>query len=133
MSLKIIGRKLAPPRRVKLRAPVKVVDDFYNSPEWRALIAGIIQHRGRHCEDPRHDRSKPNGRVFGDHIIELRDGGRPLDPSNILLRCGCCHTRKTAAARANRYYRGVSKKGDRPSTYNPNPRHAGEIFGSGEP
>jgi hypothetical protein len=40
--------------------------------------------------------------VFGDHIVELRDGGAPLDPANVLLRCGRCHTTKTVAERARR-------------------------------
>jgi 5-methylcytosine-specific restriction protein A len=27
-------------------------------------------------------------RLFGDHIVELRDGGAPLDKRNLTLRCG---------------------------------------------
>ena len=69
------------------------------------LIDEIIQHRGRHCQDPQHDRTRPRSgiRIFGDHIVELKDGGRPLDPSNVLLRCGACHSRKTIVERAKRY------------------------------
>jgi hypothetical protein len=82
--------------------PAKAVDAFYISPAWRALIAEIIAERGRHCEDPLCRRESPPSRVFGDHIIELRDGGAPLDKRNIMLRCGSCHTRKTAETRAVR-------------------------------
>ncbi|WP_084462501.1 HNH endonuclease [Bradyrhizobium sp. WSM1417] len=64
----------------------------------------IIKVRGRRCEDPQHDIAKPRDgiRLYGDHIIELADRGPKLDPSNVLLRCGPCHGRKTAEARAAR-------------------------------
>lgn len=89
-------------RTVKV-APKKA-DDFYLSPEWRKLMAEIIAERGRRCEDPHCDGKTHHAgmRVFGDHIVELRDGGPPLDKRNILLRCGASHTRKTIAARAAR-------------------------------
>ena len=82
--------------------PAKAPDPFYLSPEWRALMAEIIAERGRRCEDPVCERTAPPSRVFGDHIVELADGGAPLDKRNVMLRCGACHTRKTAAARAAR-------------------------------
>jgi 5-methylcytosine-specific restriction protein A len=82
--------------------PAKAVDPFYTSPEWRALMAEIIAERGRRCEDPQCQRISAPTRVYGDHIVELRDGGAPLDKRNVLLRCGSCHTRKTAEARAIR-------------------------------
>jgi 5-methylcytosine-specific restriction protein A len=83
--------------------PPKVVDPFYLSPAWRSLIAEIISERGPLCEDPMCKRpSRFASRVYGDHIHELQDGGAPLDKSNILLRCGSCHTRKTLAVRAER-------------------------------
>lgn len=90
---------------MKLRAPAKVAAPFYHSREWRELIERIAAQRGRRCEDPAHDPSRPRDgiRVFGDHIRELADGGAPLDPRNILLRCGSCHSKKTAATRAARY------------------------------
>lgn len=87
-----------------VRPPPKRADCFYSSPEWRALMSCIIAQRGRRCEDPEHDPVRPRTgiRVFGDHVHELRDGGAPLDPRNILLRCGSCHSRKTAAAARRR-------------------------------
>lgn len=89
--------------RSALPAP-KVADPFYSSREWRQLIARLIEQRGRYCEDTGHDPTRPRGgmRLFGDHIRELKDGGAKLDPANILLRCGACHTRKTIAERARR-------------------------------
>jgi hypothetical protein len=74
----------------------KKADSFYLSPEWREFIAGIIPPRGPRCEDPDHDPDTPRvgRRIFGDHIIERKDGSAPFDPFNIMLRCGSCHTRK---------------------------------------
>lgn len=81
----------------------KVADPIYNTPAWRALIAGIIRVRGRKCEDRACTMPGRTGiRVFGDHIRELQDGGALLDPNNVMLRCGSCHTRKTIAERAKR-------------------------------
>jgi 5-methylcytosine-specific restriction protein A len=82
----------------------KTVLPVYTSPEWRALIASIIRVRGRRCEDPRcqsHNRAAGQ-RVYGDHIVELQDGGALLDPANVLLRCAPCHGKKTAAERNKR-------------------------------
>ncbi len=81
----------------------KAVDSFYTSPRWRALVAGIISKRGRRCEDPLCEYTGRTGmRVFGDHIVELQDGGAPLDEHNVMLRCGSCHTRKTNLRRDER-------------------------------
>jgi len=82
----------------------KQAEPFYLSPEWKALMRHLIKVRGRRCEDTEHDATKPREgvRIFGDHIIEIKDGGAKLDPLNILLRCGGCHGRKTAQARADR-------------------------------
>lgn len=38
--------------------------------------------------------------AFGGHIHELKDGGTSLDGSNVMLRCGTCHSRKAGRARA---------------------------------
>ncbi len=81
----------------------KKVDPFYASAEWKALMAEIIRERGRRCEDPRCKTPHgPWGKIYGDHIVEIRDGGPKLDKNNILLRCSPCHGRKTATARTNR-------------------------------
>lgn len=101
-------RMIAPTLRTMdtrtVRPPVKTADAFYVSAEWRKLMSSLIATRGRICEDKHCDgrTHKPGMRVFGDHIVELQDGGAPLDPANVLLRCGASHTKKTAAARAQR-------------------------------
>ncbi|MCP1832817.1 HNH endonuclease signature motif containing protein [Bradyrhizobium sp. USDA 4545] len=108
-KLRTIGHKLRPsarPSRIMVRP--KEAAPFYLSPEWKALMRQIIKVRGRRCEDPQHDVAKPREdvRLYGDHIVEIADGGRKLDPSNVMLRCGPCHGRKTAQSRADRA-RGV--------------------------
>ncbi len=89
-----------------IRRDAKVALPFYSSPEWRALMKALIAKRGRRCEKTACRRACDSDghavRIFGDHIIELRDGGAPLDPDNVMLLCGACHARKTADARAIR-------------------------------
>jgi 5-methylcytosine-specific restriction protein A len=104
--LSVLGLRVAAFDQRSAAPPPKTADPIYASPEWSRLIAAIIRRRGRRCEDPLCARAAmglaPPTRVFGDHIIELRDGSAPFDERNIMLRCGACHTRKTAAARAER-------------------------------
>ena len=76
----------------------KLADPFYASQEWRNLVYSIIQERGKSCEKC----GRKDCRIFADHIAELRDGGARLDPRNIALLCGACHSRKTASSRAER-------------------------------
>lgn len=83
---------------------LKKADPFYQSPEWRKLLARVIAKRGRKCEDQACETPRGPWRIImGDHIIERRDDGAELDEANILLRCQPCHNRKTAAARADRH------------------------------
>ncbi len=85
------------------KPPPKTANPFYLTSEWRALVAAIIKERGAKCEDSTCRFPGRIGiRVFGDHIIELQDGGAPLDKANVMLRCGACHTRKTNSERAKR-------------------------------
>ena len=104
-KLRTLGHRLRPSSRVKVKQGEKKVDPFYLSSEWRALMMQIVNQRGRRCEDPNHNWAIPRVgvRLFGDHIVEIKDGGATLDPRNIMLRCGACHGRKTALQRAARY------------------------------
>jgi len=93
---------------VRAAAPApKRADPFYESPEWRAFVAQLVEKRGRICEDPKCDgrTHRPGMRVFADHLIELEDGGAPLDERNVMLRCGASHSKKTAEERAKRMAR----------------------------
>ena len=81
----------------RVRAPVKRADEFYASPEWKALLREIKAERGAWCV-----RCGSGRRIVGDHIREIKDGGARLDPANVQLLCHACHQRKTAEARAAR-------------------------------
>jgi 5-methylcytosine-specific restriction protein A len=85
-------RTVRPPGAIKLTAA------FYKSPAWQALMRALIAERGRVCASC----GAKGGRIYGDHIEELVDGGAPLDPGNIELLCGACHNRKTARERERR-------------------------------
>jgi 5-methylcytosine-specific restriction enzyme A len=90
------------PRRVPL--PPKKAESFYLSPEWRKFIVGLVLKRGRKCEQCgafRNDQGEPI-RLFGDHIVEIKDGGALLDEKNVKILCAKCHQKKTAQARARR-------------------------------
>ena len=76
----------------------KAADPFYHSAEWTELRRTVIRMRGARCQDC----GRTDGRLFADHVVELKDGGAALDPTNIRLRCGRCHTLKTNAVRAAR-------------------------------
>jgi 5-methylcytosine-specific restriction enzyme A len=84
--------------------PPKPVNPFYASKEWRALVASLIQERGRRCQDcgRSHDKDGKPVMIYGDHVIEMRDGGAGLDRRNVRLMCAGCHTAKTARERARR-------------------------------
>lgn len=101
--------KLRLPTRVKVALPKKVAAQFYTSPAWRAFVRQLKVARfgsvaAARCEDADcRERGRSGVRVVGDHCVELKDGGAPLDPRNVLFRCFSCHTRVTAARRALRY------------------------------
>ena len=92
------------------RLPPRRVDPIYNSPqfiEWRAIV---ISRANGQCEaivnGQRCTKAKPSHRVYADHIIELRDGGAPFDPSNGQCLCHSHHEIKTLEARKKRH--GIS-------------------------
>lgn len=85
-------RPVRPPSVVKLTA------SFYRSPAWKALMRALIAERGRVCASC----GVKGVRIYGDHIVELADGGAPLDPGNVALLCGACHNKKSARERERR-------------------------------
>ena len=99
---RLAGRIATLDTRCAQPAP-KLADRFYTSPEYLAWRAIVIARAGGRCQDPACQRpGRRASRLFADHVVELKDGGAPLDPANGLARCGSCHTRKTIAARAAR-------------------------------
>jgi 5-methylcytosine-specific restriction protein A len=102
--LKTLRPRIAELDTRRVKPPPKTGDPFYDSQPWRALVARLLSLRGRRCEDPTCPTPRgPWRRVYADHIVELSDGGAPLDPANVMLRCPTCHGRKTAAARVRRF------------------------------
>ena len=101
-------RQIKPPfpiAKVEIARPIeREGNPLYTSPEWRSLVDKLIKKRGRICQGEKHkgNRDLTGRRVFGDHVKELRDGGAPLDPDNVELLCGSCHTAKTNRVRAAR-------------------------------
>ncbi|WP_206185850.1 HNH endonuclease [Sphingosinicella sp. BN140058] len=98
------------PLAPKVKAPIKVVEPFYQSKAWRELVARIKRERGNHCE-----RCGSTKRVIADHKQERKDGGADLDPANIELLCFDHHQRKTAKARAARALGGQGTGGHQKS------------------
>ena len=103
MALKTLKPRLGLANTFAVKPAPKRADPFYLSKEWRDLMQWLLAIRGRRCEDP--NCATPRGpwsRIYGDHIKELKDGGAPLDPENVLLRCATCHGAKTARERGRR-------------------------------
>src|ERR1700730_1423715 len=94
MPLKMFAPRLTVLDTRRVRPPPKTAAPFYLSPDWRSLVARLIAERGRRCEEC----GRTGCRLFGDHVVELKDGGAELDPGNICLLCGSCHSTKTAKA-----------------------------------
>jgi 5-methylcytosine-specific restriction protein A len=103
IMIKLIRPRIATLDTRRVRPAPKRGAPLYDTPAWRTLVRQLIAQRGRRCEDPAHDPSRSrSGQIYGDHIIEILDGGAPLDPDNVMLRCPSCHTLKTARGRAAR-------------------------------
>lgn len=98
MKIRTLGPRIRTLDARRVRPAPKRADPIYLTPEWRELVESIIAERGRRCEDC----GRTDCRIYGDHVVELRDGGAPFDRRNVRLRCGSCHTTKTLAERARR-------------------------------
>ena len=83
--------------------PPKVADPFYSSPAWITLRDRVRREAGGRCQAPGCGRAER--RMFVDHIVELKDGGAPLERSNCQLLCHAHHAVKTVAERAKRTVR----------------------------
>lgn len=94
------GRTIARP------ASEGTIDRVYGADRYKPWRQQVFANAGSRCEGidngSRCTKSAPGSRLFADHIVELRDGGAPFDPSNGQCLCGRHHTLKTAAERAKR-------------------------------
>jgi 5-methylcytosine-specific restriction endonuclease McrA len=82
-----------------VQLPPKERELIYGTPDHVEWSYAIRKRAGWQCERC----GKRTGRMFADHIIELKDGGNPHDLSNGQCLCGSCHTLKTNNHRALRY------------------------------
>jgi len=98
MALRTLPPRLKPAQQSRIK-PRKTEGgkhrDFYQSPQWRQLRAAVVAERGRRCERCGDTEME---RIHCDHVVEMADGGAPLDRRNIVLLCIGCHNRKTADA-----------------------------------
>ena len=78
--------------------PPKIADPFYSSAAWIELRDRVRREAGGGCQVAGCCR---RGHIV-DHIVELKDGGAPLDRKNLVLMCSSHHASKTAAERAKR-------------------------------
>src|SRR6266567_944519 len=106
--MRSLGPRVAPLDLRTARPPAKRADAFYLSQEWRSFVEMLIverfgDKRNARCQDPQCEQRQRRGiRLFGDHVKERKDGGALFNKSNVLFRCGACHTRKTNEHRARR-------------------------------
>lgn len=84
--------------RAVVPAP-KMVDSHYSSQEHRDWRLKVMQRAGFRCQAC----GAKGVRLYADHVVELKDGGNALDPSNGRVLCASHHTSKTLAARAERF------------------------------
>lgn len=93
LALRSIRPRIGPAQVSRVRPIAKGAGHsaLYDSKEWKALRAEVMAERGRRCAQC----GQTEGRMHCDHIIELRDGGAPLDKANVQVLCHVCHCKKT--------------------------------------
>ena len=107
LKLRASGIKPRDHRSVQPRSKqgtLKVADPLYGAAVWVALRQRLLRERGAHCESPlcTSPHRGADGVIYADHIVELADGGAPLDERNVQLLCRSCHKIKTAYTRGER-------------------------------
>jgi 5-methylcytosine-specific restriction endonuclease McrA len=95
------GNRLTTVKPSRLSVPKKAADPHYLTPEHQQWRTAVLDRAGHKCEGC----GRTNTRLFADHVVELRDGGAPLEFTNGRALCGACHTRKTARERGRRQRR----------------------------
>ena len=83
------------PRTYAARRKADPAMAFYGTSAWQTMRKEVVEERGYRCEDC----GTVPSRIYCDHVVELKDGGAPLDKTNIRLRC---HTTTTLRARGER-------------------------------
>ena len=91
-------RLVAPIRGDASARSAKPTLDFYGSAAWKAIRLEVQRAANRTCQGC----GKTDTRIYVDHIVEMRDGGAPLQRSNLQALCGGCHAKKSAREKARR-------------------------------
>jgi hypothetical protein len=86
----------------RIRPTPKQPDAIYTTPEHRAWSRDVIRRAGGRCQWPGCDKHLPQHRMVADHIVEAKDGGALVDPTNGQCLCVAHNTLKGARARAAR-------------------------------
>ena len=92
-------RQLAPrlaPLAARVMPLPRVSDPFYQSREWKALVAARKLDGDWFAALARAKGDGSNGRAILDHDHEIKDGGARLDPANTVWRTHVEHQAKTA-------------------------------------
>lgn len=95
--LRTLGPRLATFDTSSARVPPKTADAIYSTGEFRVWRTEVVRRAGFRCEKCGH-----GGKLYADHVVELKDGGAPFDPKNAQALCAVCHGRKSNAERAKR-------------------------------
>lgn len=99
--LRAVGSPLRTLDLTTARPAPKRADPIYHSPEYQRWRAIVIERAGGRCQVC----GRSDGRLYADHIREIKDGGAPFDPANGQALCHAHHQAKTAAERAKRMAR----------------------------
>lgn len=83
-----------------VQLPPKVRAPIYGTPEHVAWSKHVRARAGYRCEVC----GTSEGRMYADHVVELRDGGKAYDMSNGQCLCASHHQAKTLAERAKRAF-----------------------------
>jgi hypothetical protein len=108
MALRLVRPTVARASITTATPEKKQVDPYYLSPEHQRWRQEVLLRARRRCEAINCKTAKrgAGGRLFADHIVEIKDGGSRLDVTNGQALCPRCHTLKTVAARAARMAKG---------------------------
>jgi 5-methylcytosine-specific restriction protein A len=93
----MLGKAIPQLNGRSVQLPPKQRADIYGTPEHTAWAKQVVLRANKQCAKC----GATHGRMYADHIKELRDGGT-YDMSNSQCLCASCHTSKTMIERAKR-------------------------------
>lgn len=74
--------------------PPKETERHYGTAAHREWALAVKRRAGWRCQWPGCTAKHPE-RLYADHVVEIKDGGAALDPSNGMALCAKHHTVKT--------------------------------------